>query len=119
MMKKYDVMMKDYRLDDKERVKVQMLIEGCNLEKHRRSDMFKLDRNRTQIPPRPETSIAVGQASNEIYNLNLIQRKNGWLNTRPLSSDQKSTKENYFKRSFDHSSWKMIDYMSNSVKFRK
>lgn len=31
MLKKYDMMMKDYRLDDREKEKISMLIEGCNL----------------------------------------------------------------------------------------
>ena len=59
MLKKYDMMMKDYRLDDKEKDKISLLIEGCNLEKHRRVSNFGTEKIDISQRRRPDTAKAI------------------------------------------------------------
>jgi len=53
------MMMKDYRLDDKEKDKISLLIEGCNLEKHRRVSNFGTEKIDISQRRRPDTAKAI------------------------------------------------------------
>lgn len=45
-----------------------MLIEGCNLEKHKRISNLGIEKNQR----RPETAGALREASKDIYSLNYV-----------------------------------------------
>jgi hypothetical protein len=114
LLQEYERIWKDYRMDEKERDNIGMLIEGCNLERHRRVNNFYFEKKQSGGGGRIEAA-AIGQATKDINKLNFINKDRKKTIVRPYTSRPKSSSKVKHKNSYDKNSNMTSDCVMSSV----
>jgi hypothetical protein len=114
LLQKYERIWKDYRMDEKDRDNIAMLIEGCNLERHRRVNNFYFEKKQSGGGGRIDAA-AIGQATKDINKLNFINKDRNKTIMRPSTSRPKSGSKAKPKNSYDKTSNMNSDFFMDSV----
>jgi hypothetical protein len=90
LTKQYDEIARSYKLEEKEKDKIGLLIEGCNLERHRRVNNFYFEKKQF-MSARPDTAGAIDQATKDINRLNFVSKQRNKTIMRPQTSRPRTT----------------------------
>lgn len=102
-------------MDERERDNIGMLIDGCNLERHRRVNNFYFEKKQSTGTAGKMDGAAIGQATKDINNLNFINKGRNKTIMRPQTSRAKCSSKSKVKNSLEKSSNMLSDYITNTV----